>query len=325
MPQLLFMIAFAFAAAFGRADEPVECAALPEPRVDEQTGVRWYRDIAYTEGEEAHPTKHRLDLLLPAEDKWREGRPMLIWIHGGGWTIGDKDDALGLYTRYCRILAENGVGTANISYRLSPDVKHPAHIEDVAAATAWLVERAGKIGFDKRHLFVSGHSAGGHLAALLATDHRWLEKQGLPRDTIAGAIPSSGVFDLESLVSQGRRWQRAFSVEDAPAASPVTHVDAEDPPFVLVIEGNGLFMQAQTRRLAEALKATGAEPEVVTLAGVNHITMLADLLDRNGAHATASLKLIDRVVRGPEAGNGPQEKPRMDTGQASGKSDDSGP
>jgi arylformamidase len=302
-------LAVVLVSGFGPApgdDKPAALAVTPE--VDQATGVRWYRDVAYVEGDGAHPIKHKLDLLLPAADKWRAGRPMVIWIHGGGWTMGDKDDALGLYTKYCRILAENGVGTANISYRLSPGVKHPAHIEDVAAATAWVIKHAGELGFDAKAVFVSGHSAGGHLAALLAADHGWLEKHGLPKGSLAGAIPSSGIFDLKSMVASSDRWQRVFAAEDAADASPVTHVDGEDPPFAFMVEGNGVYMQAQTNRMVRSLKEKGVEEQIVTLAGVNHITMLMDLLDPKGAHLTTTLGFIDKVLAKPE-----EEEPQMDT------------
>ena len=281
-------------------DDDAKASTLPAPRVDDATGVRWYRNVHYVEGEEAHPTKHRLDLLLPAEDKWRQGRPMLIWIHGGGWTFGDKDDVFGLYTRYCRILAENGVATANVSYRLSPQFKHPAHIEDVASATAWVIKHAQELGFDAKAVFVSGHSAGGHLAALLATDHRWLEGHGLRRGSIAGALPSSGVFDLRPLVDGNTRWLRAFAEEDVADASPISHADAQDPPFVFFIEGEGLFMQRQTRKMADAVRQAGVEAKVVDLPGVNHITMLVDLRERAGKHVTATLEFIDGVIQTAE-------------------------
>lgn len=281
-------------------------APLPAATVDEATGVRWHQDVAYVSGEAAHPTKHRLDLLLPAEGKHRPGRPMLIWIHGGGWSFGDKDDAFGLYTKYCRILAQNGVATANVSYRLSPQFKHPAHIEDVAAATAWVIQHAGELGFEAKAVFVSGHSAGGHLAALLAADERWLAAHGLPKGSIAGAIPSSGVFDVRALLATSERWQRAFPKEDAAEASPVLHVDASDPPFLFFVEGSGAFMQRQTKVMAAALRGAGAEPQIIGLPGANHITMLADLLDPQGQHVTQTLAFIDRVCQKPE------EKPQID-------------
>ena len=283
----------------GPATRPADApeSGLPPPVISEHSGVAWYKDVAYVEGEGAHPRKHRLDLLVPPQGKWRAGRPMLIWIHGGGWVMGDKDDALGLYTRYCRLLAENGVATANISYRLSPGVKHPAHIEDAAAATAWVIRHAEEIGFDPQAVFVSGHSAGGHLAALLAADHRWLEARGLPRGIIRGAIPSSGVFDLAPLLAGGERWQRAFAPDDAAAASPVTHVDANDPPFVFMIEGNGAFMQRQTKQMAEALRDAKVQEKIVVLPAVNHITMLADLLDPKGLHLSTTLAFIDEVLK----------------------------
>lgn len=298
----------------GPATAPATRAStLPKPVVDEATGVRSYSDIPYLEGEEADPQKHRLDLYLPADDAWREGRPILIWIHGGGWTMGDKGDAFGLYSRYCRLLAERGVAAANVSYRLTPAVRHPGHVEDVAAATAWIVRHASEFGYDPSALFVSGHSAGGHLAALLAADPRWLAQHDLPAGTIAGAIPSSGVFDVGPLVEASRRWQRVFPEAEAVDASPVTHIDPTDPPFAFIVEENGAFMRSQTIAMAEALRNAGVEPEIVQLANVNHITMLSDLLYRDGRHITTALRFIDQVLADrretPDASDAPGEEP----------------
>jgi acetyl esterase/lipase len=113
-----------------------------------------YTDIAYYDGPDAHPIKHRLDLFVPEGLK---DAPVLIFVHGGGWTSGDKN----LYSFVGRAFAEQGFVTAVINYRLSPQVQHPAHIEDVARAFAWVYRNIAQYGGNPEKIFVMGHSAGG--------------------------------------------------------------------------------------------------------------------------------------------------------------------
>lgn len=267
------------------------------PSVHPSTGVRWYRDLVYCDGAELDPARHVLDLYLPSEKNWMEGRPLLIWLHGGGWVMGSKDDMLGAYGRYCRRLAERGIAAANVSYRLSPQVTHPEHVEDVARAVAWLVERAGRFGFDAQHIFISGHSAGGHLAALVATDDRYLRTAGLSGDEIIGVLPSSGVFDLRDLFDGPVRYGRAFHRASAPAASPLLHIDGHEPPFLLFTESFGAFLRGQTAAMAQRLADAGVGTRVVELEDTNHITMLFDLLRDDGVHVTYTTAFVERCLR----------------------------
>jgi acetyl esterase/lipase len=148
-----------------------------------------YTDIAYYDGPDAHPIKHRLDLFVPEGLK---DAPVLIFVHGGGWTSGDKN----LYSFIGRAFAEQGFVTAVINYRLSPQVQHPAHIEDVARAFAWVYRNIAQYGGNPEKIFVMGHSAGGHLVALLALDEKYLQAHGLTLAAIKGAIPISGIYDV---------------------------------------------------------------------------------------------------------------------------------
>lgn len=282
--------------------DPVDVAA---PSINARTGVRWYRDINYAGPTRTNPEKQVLDLYLPKEDTWMEGRPLLVWIHGGGWIIGDKDDAMGLYGRYCRKLAEHGIAAANIGYRLSPEVQHPSHIEDIAAATAWLVEHANQFGFDPARIFVSGHSAGGHLAALLAVDERWLKEEGVDPEVIIGAIPSSGVYDLRPLFEGRYSFGGAFPEGTAEGASPVSHLDASDPPFLLLVETYGRYMRDQTDTMVAGLKEAGVRHELIEVPSSNHITMLSDLAREDGISLTRTVDFVDTVLKACEASQAP--------------------
>src|SRR4051812_28384455 len=86
--------------------------------------VRIVRGVPYYAGPDAHPSRHQLDLYLP---KGRKNFPVLFFVHGGGWTVGDKDH-LGIYTKLGRCLARHGIGMVSPNYRLSPAVRHPEHV-----------------------------------------------------------------------------------------------------------------------------------------------------------------------------------------------------
>src|SRR5262245_12677282 len=125
--------------------------------------VEVVRNVAYYNGKDADDVRHRLDLYLP---KGQKDYPVLLMVHGGAWIKGDKNH-LGVYNLLGRSFARHGVGMVSPNYRLSPDVQHPEHVRDVARAFAWVHKDIGKRGGSTSEVFVAGHSAGGHLVALL--------------------------------------------------------------------------------------------------------------------------------------------------------------
>ena len=129
---------------------------------------------------------------------------MLLFVHGGRWTTGNKN----LYPGIGESLARHGVGVVICNYRLSPAVKHPAHVQDVARAFAWTQSNIASYGGKPDRLFVCGHSAGGHLVALLATDPKYLKAEKLSPSDIRGVVPISGVY---SYLRTARRFSRASS------------------------------------------------------------------------------------------------------------------
>src|SRR5437016_798438 len=104
--------------------------------------VQAVRDVPYYDGEDADKTKHKLDLYLP---KGQKDFPVLFFVHGGAWRTGDKN-YFGFYAGLGKFYARRGIGTVVTNYRLSPKVKHPEHIKDVARAFAWTVKNISKYG-----------------------------------------------------------------------------------------------------------------------------------------------------------------------------------
>jgi acetyl esterase/lipase len=239
--------------------------------------VEAHKDIPYVEGKDADE-RQKLDLYLPRGAK---GYPTLFFIHGGGWRGGSRSG----FDRIGRTFARNGVAFVSAGYRLSPKVKHPAHVRDVAKGFAWTVAHIGKYGGDAGQIFVSGHSAGGHLAALLATDGDYLKAEKLSPSTIKGVIPVSGVFVVSP------RMKDVFGDDAAVCkkASPQSHVRDGLPPFLILYgdgERNGLGRQAEA--FAPALKGHMVEATVVVGKDRNH----GSIMMRMGADSDPATQAV---------------------------------
>lgn len=155
-------------------------------------GVERIRGISYYDGPQANPGKHKLDLFLP---RGKTDCPVVILVHGGAWIMGDNR-CCGLYSSVGEFLASQGIAAVVPNYRLSPTVKHPEHIKDVARAFAWTRKHIGEHGGRADEIFLIGHSAGGHLVALLATDERYLQAEGCRAGDIKGVIGLAGVYNI---------------------------------------------------------------------------------------------------------------------------------
>src|SRR5262249_16983924 len=137
----------------------------------------------------ADPDKHKLDLYLP---KGHKGFPVLLFAHGGGWKNGDKQE----FEFLGKALAKNGIGVVCINYRLYPQVRFPANVEDAARAFAWVHQNIAKYAGRADQLFVGGHSSGGHLVSLLATDESYLKAERLAFTDIRGVLSISGLYAI---------------------------------------------------------------------------------------------------------------------------------
>src|SRR5262245_2602589 len=167
-------------------DLPLWNADVAEDAVEE------VRDVVYYHGPERDSLRHRLDLFLP---RGKTRFPVLVLVHGGAWRLGDNR-CCGLYSAVGKFLASRGIGVVLPNYRLSPEVRHPAHVQDVARAVAWTRACVEQYGGDPEKLYLAGHSAGGHLVSLLATDETYLAAEGLSGDILKGVIAISGVYEI---------------------------------------------------------------------------------------------------------------------------------
>ena len=196
--------------------------------------VQVVRNVAYHSAPVFDDVRHRLDLYLP---KGQKDFPVLFMVHGGAWIQGDKNH-LGMYNALGRTFARHGIGMVSPNYRLSPQVQHPEHVRDIARAFAWVHKHIGKHGGLPGEIFVAGHSAGGHLVALLSTDECYLKEHGLGLKDIRGAMPISGVYAIPNDpvfdVAFGKNMQMRAQ------ASPLSHVRAGAPPFLVIYADSDL-------------------------------------------------------------------------------------
>ncbi len=167
---------------------------LPAPARAAEARVKEALDLRYAEG---GGDRHDLDVFYPEGAK---GRPVVVLVHGGSWMFGDKN-FFGLNRAVGRGLAGQGLVVVMPNYRLTPWVRHPEHVKDVARAFAWARAHAGDYGGDPGSIFLVGHSAGGHLVSLLATDPTYLKDPELrlsdaDRRAIRGVVGVSGVYAI---------------------------------------------------------------------------------------------------------------------------------
>lgn len=274
--------------------------------------VRAVHDLTYYNvPNDPDAARHKLDVYRPAG---KGPYPVLLFLHGGGWVAGSKDDVFGVYGygTIARCLAERGLVVVLPNYRLSPRVRHPEHIKDVARAFAWTHRHCAKYGGDPRRLFVGGHSAGGHLAALLAVDATYLKGVGRSAKEIRGVIGVSGVYRLDEfdvkwrLSGLGSRVRvnvqplaAVFGDKQAiRQAAPITHVRPGLPPFLLL---NGGWDYPPMRRMAKefaaALRKQHCDVRKKQVPRRTHETLLFDIprLSAERATVNAIVTFIDQA------------------------------
>jgi acetyl esterase/lipase len=251
--------------------EPGLAELMMLPSMETKSNVVVRSNIAYTDGNPEDEAKHKLDIYLPKDHR---DAPVFFFIHGGAWTTGDRAQYPPLGNRY----ASEGIATVIPSYRLSPKNKFPAQIEDVAAAFAWTVRHISEYGGDTNRIYVGGHSAGGHLAALLLMNPKWLVAAGVSPEAIKGTICLSGVFDL----SEGKENVFGTDPQLRRDASPLFQVHKIDSPFLITYcEWDYLSLPEQAKQFYDALQKAGIASELKFIPKESHISEMLSVTEQN--------------------------------------------
>jgi len=264
--------------SFAVAASPVLEDTYPDRVTAFPQGVRGIADVTYSVIPGYRPLI--LDLYLPSGNG---AHPLVLYIHGGGWVGGHTrhSGALEGFPRVLAALAAEGFAVASVEYRLSGEAPFPAQLQDVRAALRYLRVNAQRYGIDGTRVAAWGGSAGGHLAALLATscgDTSLDPAPAPPRsECIQAAVTWYGVFDFAPILGRDGNVTGLLDCKNPcdPAkvarASPVTYIGAKSPPFLLIHGEKDKTVDVSQSRLAEArLKAVGVHVESIYIPGVDH-------------------------------------------------------
>ena len=251
------------------------------------------KDIPYVEGS-SNP-KHRLDIYIPDKAK---SAPVVFWIHGGQLTSGDRADSDN--PPVGQRFASAGFVTVVISYRLSPGVSHPAHMQDAARAFAWTVRNISKHGGNPEQVFVSGHSAGGYLAALLAADGKYLEAEKLTPGRIRAMLPVSGFYHIDRVAPDRPQYVWGADAKVWIEASPAHYVRNPLPPILLVYaDSDEPWRRQEHTDYAAELRAAGhTRVEIKEIRNRDHMDILYRMPDRDDDTTLQLLDYMKRVLDG---------------------------
>lgn len=247
--------------------------------------------------------KRQLDLYLPGGRDF----PLVVFVHGGGWAWGDRTQSFGgadVYRNIGRFLASQGVGAAVVGYRLVWPLDWQSQVGDVARAVAWVQAQAATRGGSKDRIFLMGHSAGAQLAARVATDPAWLEREGGAPAGICGVVAVSGAgYDLGDIDTYRDGFDPLYFAERFGGsrldgswwrdASVVPWLDAGDPPFLVVsATGESAGLRRQSRLLHAALQKAGVQTSLVTVRGSSHERIILELSRADKTAGPAVLRFL---------------------------------
>lgn len=252
-------------------------------------------EIAYAQDHE----RQIIDLYFPTVTETQsKDRPVVVYVHGGGWVAGnrkrtgDKEE----------FFSEQGMVFASIGYRLAPQFKHPAQVEDVARALSWLHQNIAKYQGNPKKIFLIGHSAGAHLVALVATNPKFLAAYQLQPTDLGGVIClDTGSFDFQADNSQypvlNQMVEAAFGQDPAilQEASPLQQVQSggKYPPFLLAAIQLRSDSTQQSQALRDKLLATGSEAQYLEFA-TTHYRINANIGDADDSLTQEILTFIQK-------------------------------
>lgn len=214
---------------------------------------------------------------------------VVLALHGGGWTNGYKEWMLFM----APALTARGATFVSAGYRLAPQHVFPAGFDDVLDAVAATHKTIAKYGGRPDRIFITGHSAGGHLAALAAVRNDWQVTRGLPQNVIRGALPISGSYDFgehSGFSMRPRFLGKADSGADH-AASPIRYVRRDAPPFLIAWgENDFAHLRRQAETFATLLRDSGVDVEHLVLPGCDHLEASYDSANPDGHWIKAAIR-----------------------------------
>ena len=215
--------------------------------------------------------RQMLDIFRPSAAAPKGGWPVVVFFYGGSWNTGERAD----YGFVGEALASRGILTLVADYRLYPQVRYPDFLHDSAAALAWGLDQADRLGGNPKRVFVMGHSAGAYNAAMLALDARWLQATGHAPTELAGFIGLAGPYDFLPMTNPDA--QPVFFHPNYPAnTQPLAFASAAAPRSFLGAARTDPLVNPQRNSvgLAMRLQAAGVDVRLKLYERVNHLTLV---------------------------------------------------
>ncbi|MFN7934084.1 MAG: alpha/beta hydrolase [Bryobacteraceae bacterium] len=277
---------------------------LLAPLLFPQTGLQMTRDVPYAE-----PKNERqlLDIYSPGSGA---NLPVVVWVHGGGWMRGSKADVDSKPAAF----TQRGFVFVPVNYRYFPNVSMDKIVRDVAKATGWVHANIARYNGDPQRIFLMGHSAGAQLAALLCTDTRYIEAEGVPRSHIAGCVPVDGdTYDVPLQIATAAARRKSLKQPPpkyghaekfgTPAQhrelSAVNHVAANRgiAPFLILHVADHTDTSAQAQRLWDALDQAGIPTTIFGADNTDHVKLDRDLGTPNDPATAQLFAFTTRILR----------------------------
>ncbi len=241
----------------------------------------------------SYDPRHRLALDVYRATDAPANAPLILFFYGGTWRYGQRE----WYRFVGESLADHGFVVVIPDYRTAPDVTFPAFVEDAARAAAWTRGNAARLGADPQRMFLMGHSAGAHIAALLATDARWLDAVDMkPRDFRA-FIGVAGPYDF--LPIWNPRMKEVFPDDGhLTDTQPIHFVDGDEPPMLLLRGDQDIVvLPRHNEQMAALAAAADVAVEVKTYRGVGHSQIVTALARDRSDLAPTLRDVVDYVQR----------------------------
>ena len=251
-----------------------------------RSGYSVKADLAYG----ADP-RQKLDLYIP--DGLTRPAPVLLFFYGGSWQSGAKS----IYRAFGQAFAAHGIVTAIADYRLYPQVKYPAFIEDGARALRFLHAHAGEAGGDIARIFVSGHSAGAYIAMMLAVNDKYLTDIHAEPSWIRGVIGIAGPYDFLPLHDPALI--DMFGGDRIMSTQPIKYASRKTVPMLLAHGTADTTVGAgNSRRMAQRLREQGNQIELIQYDGVSHLGIIISLAHGFRGRTTLHADMLRFIAQG---------------------------
>lgn len=238
---------------------------------------------------DAYASEHcTVNVQRPTQDNY----PVFVYFHGGGLEGGNRSEGDDFTAR---MLAE-GFGVVSVHYRLSPQAVCPAYLEDAAAAIAWTLEHIQDYGGDPKKVFITGHSAGGYLTAIMGVADQFLKATGHDASELLGIIPSSGQMLTHFTIRKDHDIPMNQAVIDAYA--PLHYAHCTKMPMLLIVGGDDMAARVEENALMYAIcKANGHDhAHLLVVPGRDHCTIHHAWQDLSDPVAEATLAFARRLI-----------------------------